>query len=64
MWSFLTGLCGAAILAGVTFWALVAFTVTMPERSNNASLRLDDIWHEQSPAAMSVPLATQGNLGD
>ena len=64
MASFLTGLCGAAILAGVTVWALVAFTITMPERTQNLSLRLGDAWAQESSAGMSIPLVTKGNLGD
>jgi hypothetical protein len=62
MWSFLTGLGSAVILAGVTLWVLEAGTITMPEATDNVSVRLEGIWQEQSPATMSVPLVTQGNV--
>jgi hypothetical protein len=62
MWSFLTGIGSAAILAGVTLWVLEVGTITMPESTDSVSVRLDGIWQQQSPATMSIPLVTQGNV--
>ena len=62
MKSFLAGILSSAVLAGGTLWVLEAGTVTMPEATNNVSVRLEGIWEQQSPATMSVPLATEGNL--
>lgn len=44
MWSFLTGLGCAAILAGVTLVVLEMGTITMVERSDDLSTRIDGVW--------------------
>ena len=64
MWSFLTGVVCSIVLAGGTYLAMQAGTITMVEMSDDVSTRLEGVWHQQSPATMSVPLATEGNLGE
>ena len=62
MWSFATGLLASVALSGFTLWAMMAATITMVEMSDDVSTRLEGIWEQQSPATMSVPTATEGNL--
>ena len=62
MWSFLTGLGCAAVLAGVTLVVLEAGTITTVERSDDVSTLLGGVWGTQSGATMSIPLVTGGNV--
>jgi hypothetical protein len=48
MWSFLTGLGCAVLLAGLTLVALDLGTVTMVERSDDLSTLVQGIWSEGS----------------
>lgn len=64
MWSFLTGLAASVVLAAGTYLVLQAGTVPMVEKSDDYSTLLNGVWEQQSPATMSVPLATEGNIGN
>lgn len=64
MGSFATGILCALVLAGGTYWVLEAGTITMVDRSDDGSTLLGGIWEPMSPATMSVPLVTEGNVGN
>ena len=58
MISFATGVLCALVLAGCTYWAMQAGTITMVERSESLSTMLDGVWGPMSPAGMSAPAVT------
>lgn len=64
MGSFATGILCALVLAGGTYWVLEAGTITMVDRSDEGSTVLGEIWEPTNPGSMSVPLATEGNVGN
>jgi hypothetical protein len=45
MGSFLAGIGSAVLLAAGTLWVLEAGTITMVERSDGLSTRLEGVWH-------------------
>ena len=56
MWSFLTGVAGAMVLAGGTYWVLQVGTITVLDQTDTYSTILEDAWGPHSPAGMEAPL--------